>query len=119
MENLPSSLADRVVLVTGAARRIGAGIAQYLAGRGARVAIHYGTREEEARQTAKSCGGAPIFQANLERITEIEAVHRLTDEDRAVARQLDAELRALTDRIHFERQRLDRLREAAEAYRGR
>lgn len=64
-------LQDKVVLVTGGAKRIGRGIALRLAREGARVAIHYGGSEQEARATAKECGGAPIFQANLESVPEI------------------------------------------------
>jgi NAD(P)-dependent dehydrogenase (short-subunit alcohol dehydrogenase family) len=66
------SLAERVVLVTGAAKRIGRGIALRLAREGARVAIHYSTSEAEARATAAECGNAPLFRANLEKIAEIE-----------------------------------------------
>lgn len=65
-------LAGKVVLVTGAAKRIGRGIALKLAQEGARVAIHYGGSAAEARATAEECGGAPIFQANLESVAEIE-----------------------------------------------
>jgi 3-oxoacyl-[acyl-carrier protein] reductase/pteridine reductase len=36
------------------------------------VAIHYGNSESEARATAAECGGAPLFQANLENVAEIE-----------------------------------------------
>jgi NAD(P)-dependent dehydrogenase (short-subunit alcohol dehydrogenase family) len=72
-------LHDRVVLVTGSAKRIGRGIALRLAREGARVAIHYQGSEAEARATAAECGDAPVFQANLEQVTEIErlfdAVH--------------------------------------------
>ena len=74
MENPPFSLRDKVVLVTGAAKRIGRGIALRLAGEGARVAIHYHRSEAEARQTAAACGNAPLFRANLERVAEIEAM---------------------------------------------
>lgn len=66
------SLSSKVVLVTGAAKRIGRGIALRLAKEGARVAIHYGNSEAEARQTAEECGGAPLFQANLEKVADIE-----------------------------------------------
>jgi len=69
---MESLLADRVVLVTGAAKRIGRGIALRLAREGARVAIHYHGSEAEAQRTAQECGGAPLFHANLESVAEIE-----------------------------------------------
>jgi NAD(P)-dependent dehydrogenase (short-subunit alcohol dehydrogenase family) len=65
------SVSGKVVLVSGAAKRVGRGIALRLAREGARVAIHYGTSEAEAQQTAEECGGAPTFRANLESVTEI------------------------------------------------
>ena len=68
------TLEGKVVLVTGGARRIGRSIALALAAEGAKVAIHYGSSEAEARQTADECGGAPIFRANLESIPEIRAM---------------------------------------------
>ncbi len=71
MANPQSDLHGKVVLVTGAAKRIGRGIALRLAREGARVAIHYGKSEAEARATAAECGGAALFQANLESVPEI------------------------------------------------
>jgi NAD(P)-dependent dehydrogenase (short-subunit alcohol dehydrogenase family) len=71
MESRPFSLASKVILVTGAAKRIGRGIALRLAQEGARVAIHYDRSEAEARRTAAECGGAEIFRANLEKVDEI------------------------------------------------
>jgi 3-oxoacyl-[acyl-carrier protein] reductase/pteridine reductase len=65
-------LSGKVILVTGAARRIGRGIALRLAREGARVAIHYSTSEAEARETASDCDNAPLFRANLENVAEIE-----------------------------------------------
>jgi len=65
-------LNGRVVLVTGAAKRIGRGIALRLAKEGARVAIHYSSSEAEARAAAAECGNAPLFRGNLEKIAEIE-----------------------------------------------
>jgi 3-oxoacyl-[acyl-carrier protein] reductase/pteridine reductase len=61
----------KVILVTGAAKRIGRSIALKLAAEGARVAIHYNGSEREARATAAECGGASVFQANLESVDEI------------------------------------------------
>jgi 3-oxoacyl-[acyl-carrier protein] reductase/pteridine reductase len=66
-----ASLTGKVILVTGAARRIGRGIALRLAREGARVAIHYGRSEKDALRTAGECGGAELFRANLESVTEI------------------------------------------------
>ncbi|MGA7236966.1 MAG: SDR family oxidoreductase [Bryobacteraceae bacterium] len=62
---------NEVVLITGAAKRIGRGIALRLAREGARVAIHYRNSEADARRTAAECGGAELFRANLESVGEI------------------------------------------------
>jgi NAD(P)-dependent dehydrogenase (short-subunit alcohol dehydrogenase family) len=66
-----SDLSGKLVLVTGAAKRIGRGIALRLASEGARVLIHYNGSEKEARATAEECGAAGILQANLESVPEI------------------------------------------------
>jgi 3-oxoacyl-[acyl-carrier protein] reductase/pteridine reductase len=71
MANPPSDLAGKTILVTGAAKRIGRGIALRLEREGARVAIHYDRSEAEARQTAEECGGAELFRANLESVPQI------------------------------------------------
>jgi len=73
MESPPpeQSLNGKIVLITGAARRIGRGIALRLAKEGARVAIHYHRSEAEARRTSEECGGAPLFRCNLESVPEI------------------------------------------------
>jgi 3-oxoacyl-[acyl-carrier protein] reductase/pteridine reductase len=73
MASKPSELAGKVILVTGAAKRIGRGIALELAREGARVLIHYGESEQEARQTAAECN-APLYRANLEKVSEITAL---------------------------------------------
>jgi NAD(P)-dependent dehydrogenase (short-subunit alcohol dehydrogenase family) len=65
-------LEGRTILVTGAAKRIGRVIALRLAKEGARVIIHYGNSEAEARATAEECGNATLLRANLESVAEIE-----------------------------------------------
>ena len=79
-------LSGKTVLVTGAARRIGRGIALRLAREGARVAIHYNSSEAEAHKTADECGGAELFRANLESVAEIA---RMFDEVRDRCGRLD------------------------------
>lgn len=67
----PSDLKGRRVLVTGAARRVGRDIALRLAEEGARVLIHYGSSEDEARKTAEECGAEGLLQADLESVAAI------------------------------------------------
>jgi 3-oxoacyl-[acyl-carrier protein] reductase/pteridine reductase len=74
------SLCGKIILVTGAAKRIGRGIALRLAQEGARVAIHYNRSEAEARRTAEECGGAELFRANLESVPEILAMFSAVEE---------------------------------------
>ena len=69
-----SNLTGKTILVTGAAKRIGRGIALRLAREGARVAIHYDRSEAEARRTAEECGGAELFRANLESVSAIQGM---------------------------------------------
>src|SRR6185436_11460742 len=67
-----ASLDGRVILVTGAAKRIGRSIALRLAREGARVAIHYSESAKEALATAAECGNAPVFRADLGQVVEIQ-----------------------------------------------
>ncbi len=66
----------RRVLVTGAAKRIGRGIAIELFRRGFQVAIHYNNSRTEAEKVSRECGGAPTFQADLGRVDEIRRLFR-------------------------------------------
>ena len=64
------TLNDKVILVTGAARRIGAAIVTRLHNSGARVAIHYRGSADEAASLAGELNGlrsdsAAVFQADL------------------------------------------------------
>ena len=66
-------MTGKIVLVTGAAKRIGRVIALRLAGEGATVAVHYGESADEAKAVAAECGrGAMTFQADLESVAAIE-----------------------------------------------
>jgi pteridine reductase len=65
-----NGLENKLVLVTGAARRIGAAIVTRLHANGARVAIHYRGSSDEAESLAARLndqrpGSAATFQANL------------------------------------------------------
>ena len=60
------------VLVTGAAKRIGRTIAIELSRRGFQVAIHYNHSRADAEEVSRVCGDAPIFAADLSKVSEIE-----------------------------------------------
>lgn len=68
---------QRVALVTGAARRIGAAIAETLHSQGWRVAIHYRHSEQEALELAgcltdKRDESAAVFRADLDQVSACE-----------------------------------------------
>ena len=71
---------QQTVLITGAAKRIGRGIAVRLAREGYRVALHFNTSKAEAEETAAGCPGAELFQANLESVDEIRRMFTQIDE---------------------------------------
>ena len=58
-------LAERTVLVTGAARRLGATIARHLAGQGWRVAIHHHHSAEEADALSQALPGSIVLTGDL------------------------------------------------------
>jgi pteridine reductase len=73
------SLQGKFALVTGAARRIGAAIAELLHDNGVNVAIHYrGSKEHAAKLAARLNQGRPdsakIFRADLAARNEPEAL---------------------------------------------
>ena len=64
-------LAGRVVLVTGAGRRVGRAIALRLAAAGGQIAVHFRESANDAADTAERCraavgGRAELFRADLE-----------------------------------------------------
>jgi NAD(P)-dependent dehydrogenase (short-subunit alcohol dehydrogenase family) len=71
---MSENLSGKIILVTGAAKRIGRSIALQLAAEGAQVLIHYHGSESNAKATSETCGNAPLFRANLESVTEIRSL---------------------------------------------
>jgi len=74
-----SPLKDKVVLVTGAGRRIGAALARAFHARGARVAVHYRNSALEAAALVAGMnherpGSAAAFEANLADLSAIAAL---------------------------------------------
>lgn len=71
-------LNGKVALITGAGRRVGRAIALAIASRGAAIAVHYRSSRDEAeqvvRQISERGGRARTFHAELEKVTEIEAM---------------------------------------------
>jgi pteridine reductase len=74
----------KVALITGSAKRIGREIALELARKGARIAVHYRSGEEDAREVAGTSGA--VFQAEL---TDTAAVERMFRGIESVFRRLD------------------------------
>ena len=68
----PVPLAGRRVLITGAARGIGAETARRLHGRGARLALA-GLEAELLEEVAAQCGGAPVFECDVSERDAVEA----------------------------------------------
>ena len=79
-ESMPDqTLNDKVILVTGAARRIGAAIVTRLHENGARVAIHYRSSANDAENLARQlnsgrAGSAAAFQSDLLSIEKLPSL---------------------------------------------
>jgi 3-oxoacyl-[acyl-carrier protein] reductase len=73
-----NTLNNKVVLVTGASRGIGAAVAKKIAGAGAKVIINYAGAKEEADQTVqliKEAGGDAIaLKADVSKASEVTAL---------------------------------------------
>lgn len=73
-------LKDRIVLVTGAARRVGRAIALEFASKGCRVMVHYRSSESEAHdlvaEIVKRGGRADALRADLSQRIEVQSLIR-------------------------------------------
>jgi len=69
-----TDLAGRVVVITGAARGIGAATARAFAGEGARVVVNYRTSREQADQLVASLPDAIAVQADVSREDEVDTL---------------------------------------------
>jgi len=68
-------LSNTSVLVTGASRGIGAAVARAMGQAGAKVAIHYRARRQQADALAQQIGAsAEVFQADLAKVEECNAL---------------------------------------------
>lgn len=78
------NLQGKVALVTGGAVRVGRALALALAGRGAKVAIHFGRSTEAAAETVADIrnrgGTAEAFQSDLRKVSETVGVINLAAE---------------------------------------
>ena len=71
-------LSDKVVLVTGGARRVGRSIARELAARGARVIIHYRSSHDDAHALAKEIvDGGGFAEARPADLTDLVTLQQL------------------------------------------
>ncbi len=69
----------RHVLITGASRGIGAAAARAFAEAGDRVAVHYGSRREQAEQVARDLAGSGHLVVGAD-LADAEAVRAMVDE---------------------------------------
>lgn len=81
----PSSLAGKVALVTGAAKRIGQSVALRLASEGADVAVNYrsskGEAEEVVAQIAAMGGHAAAFRADVAKRAEVATMFAAVEKE--------------------------------------
>src|SRR5690242_11277553 len=77
-QNLMNTLNNKVVLVTGASRGIGAAIAGKIASEGAKVIVNYAGGKEAAEETVQSIrkngGEAIALQADVSKASEVTAL---------------------------------------------
>lgn len=83
-ESIMKELTNKIAIVTGSSRGIGAAIALRLAGQGAHILVHYGKSREAAmnvQQKIQSDGGkADLLQADFSNMDEIRRFFEQVDE---------------------------------------
>jgi len=67
-------LTDKVALITGGSRGLGAALARTFSNAGARVAFSYNRDEEGARSTLAACAGAKSFRCSVLDVAATEAM---------------------------------------------
>ncbi|HTN93814.1 MAG TPA: pteridine reductase [Gallionella sp.] len=76
---------DKVILVTGGAKRVGAAICRHLQAKGARIAVHYRSSDQEALALQKELNNlrrksTAVFQADLLDLRELtRLVHKVIE----------------------------------------
>ncbi len=71
---METDLAGRVVMVTGAARGIGAATARRFAGEGAKVVVNYNTSREQAERLVAGLPDAVAIQADISQEGDVDAL---------------------------------------------
>ena len=70
----PMELSGKVVLVTGAARRVGKAIATELSRAGARIVVHHHNSSKEAEELVQALGNACAIRADLAEPAGVQAL---------------------------------------------
>jgi NAD(P)-dependent dehydrogenase (short-subunit alcohol dehydrogenase family) len=104
-----SKLSDKVAVVTGASKGIGASIATHLAAEGAAVVVNYASSKEGAdrvvAEIVRNGGRAVAIQADVARKADIERLFAEAVEPQRVSRRRPFSLNAASVRLRASRSR--------------